>query len=149
MSELLTRAIDHLAAGLDLSESAAAEALAEIMAGEASDIEIAGFLIALRVKGETIEELAGLAQLEQPVEHMAAAHPARQAGNDKRPPLQQCHRATGERRRRADRDERDAPAPIDRRERRPAPGGDLHGQTGDRARPPALGRAGVGRSGCP
>jgi anthranilate phosphoribosyltransferase len=62
LSELLTRAIDHLADGRDLSESDAAEALAEIMAGEASDIEIAGFLIALRVKGETVEELAGLAR---------------------------------------------------------------------------------------
>ncbi|MDA8068579.1 MAG: anthranilate phosphoribosyltransferase [Actinomycetota bacterium] len=62
MSELLTRAIDHLADGQDLSETDAAEALAEIMAGEATDIEIAGFLIALRVKGETVAELAGLAR---------------------------------------------------------------------------------------
>jgi anthranilate phosphoribosyltransferase len=62
LSELLTRAIDHLADGRDLSEGDAAEALAEIMAGEATDIEIAGFLIALRVKGETVEELAGLAR---------------------------------------------------------------------------------------
>ena len=62
MSDLLTRAIDHLADGQDLSETAAAEALAEIMAGEATDIEIAGFLIALRVKGETVAELAGLAR---------------------------------------------------------------------------------------
>jgi anthranilate phosphoribosyltransferase len=62
MSELLTRAIDRLADGQDLSETDAAEALAEIMAGEATDIEIAGFLIALRVKGETVAELAGLAR---------------------------------------------------------------------------------------
>jgi anthranilate phosphoribosyltransferase len=62
MSELLTRAIDHLADGQDLTETDAAEALAEIMAGEATDIEIAGFLIALRVKGETVDELAGLAR---------------------------------------------------------------------------------------
>ncbi len=54
MSELLTRAIDRLADRRDLTETDAAEALAEIMAGEATDIEIAGFLIALRVKGETV-----------------------------------------------------------------------------------------------
>ena len=62
MTELLTRAIDRLADRRDLTETDAAEALAEIMAGEASDIEIAGFLIALRVKGETVDELAGLAR---------------------------------------------------------------------------------------
>lgn len=62
MSELITRSIDALAHRQDLSEEDAAAVLAEIMAGEVSDIEIAGFLIALRVKGETVEELAGLAR---------------------------------------------------------------------------------------
>ena len=62
MSELITRSIDALAEHQDLSEKDAAAVLAEIMAGEVSDIEISGFLIALRVKGETVEELAGLAR---------------------------------------------------------------------------------------
>jgi anthranilate phosphoribosyltransferase len=62
MSDLLTKAIDRLADHHDLTEGEAAEALAEIMGGEVSDIQIAGFLIALRVKGETVEELAGLAR---------------------------------------------------------------------------------------
>jgi anthranilate phosphoribosyltransferase len=57
----LTRAIDALASGNDLTRDEAASVLAEIMAGEATEIEIAGFLIALRTKGETEEELAGLA----------------------------------------------------------------------------------------
>jgi anthranilate phosphoribosyltransferase len=62
VSELITRAIDALAERQDLSEKDAAAVLAEIMAGEVSDVEISGFLIALRVKGETVDELAGLAR---------------------------------------------------------------------------------------
>jgi len=59
--QLLTGAIDALASGRDLSLEDAAAVLSEIMAGEASEVQIAGFLIALRTKGETIDELAGLA----------------------------------------------------------------------------------------
>jgi anthranilate phosphoribosyltransferase len=59
---ILTRAIDALASRRDLSEDEAAEVLAEIMNGEVSETQIAGFLIALRTKGETVEELAGLAR---------------------------------------------------------------------------------------
>ena len=61
-TELLTRAIDTLASGRDLGLEDAAAVLREIMAGNASEIQIAAFLIALRTKGETVEELAGLAQ---------------------------------------------------------------------------------------
>ena len=59
---LVTRALDALASGRDLSRAQSAGVLAEVMAGEVSHVQIAGFLIALRTKGETVEELAGLAQ---------------------------------------------------------------------------------------
>jgi anthranilate phosphoribosyltransferase len=58
----LTKAIDALAARKDLSAQQTAEVLAEIMHGEVSEVQIAGFLIALRTKGETVDELAGLAR---------------------------------------------------------------------------------------
>jgi anthranilate phosphoribosyltransferase len=60
-SDLLTRAIDALASGRDLSLEETALVLSEIMHGRASEIQIAAFLIALRTKGETVDELAGLA----------------------------------------------------------------------------------------
>ena len=59
---VLTRAIDAVASGHDLSVDEAAAVLAVIMAGDASDAQIAGLLIALRTKGETVQELAGLAR---------------------------------------------------------------------------------------
>jgi anthranilate phosphoribosyltransferase len=61
-SELLTQSIDALASGQDLSLQDTAAVLSEIMAGNASEVQIAAFLIALRTKGETVDELAGLAQ---------------------------------------------------------------------------------------
>jgi anthranilate phosphoribosyltransferase len=59
---VLTRAIDALASRRDLSADETSEVLAEIMHGEASETQIAAFLIALRTKGETVDELAGLAR---------------------------------------------------------------------------------------
>ncbi len=60
--DLLTRSIDELAGGRDLSAEQTSAVLAQIMTGKASDIQIAAFLIALRTKGETVHELAGLAR---------------------------------------------------------------------------------------
>ena len=61
-SDFLTSSLDALVAGRDLSLDDAAAVLSEIMAGNASEVQIAGFLVALRTKGETVEELAGLAR---------------------------------------------------------------------------------------
>jgi anthranilate phosphoribosyltransferase len=58
---VLTRAIDALASGTDLPREQTGAVLGEIMRGDASETEIAAFLIALRTKGETVDELAGLA----------------------------------------------------------------------------------------
>jgi anthranilate phosphoribosyltransferase len=57
----LTKAIDTLASGRDLAMEEAAGVLRVIMEGNASETQIAAFLIALRTKGETVDELAGLA----------------------------------------------------------------------------------------
>jgi anthranilate phosphoribosyltransferase len=59
---VLTQAIDHLASGRDLAREQAAEVLAEIMAGNASEAQTAAVLIALRTKGETVDEIVGLAE---------------------------------------------------------------------------------------
>jgi anthranilate phosphoribosyltransferase len=58
----LSAAIDALSSRRDLSAEQTAGVLAEIMRGEVSETQIAGFLIALRTKGETVEELTGLAR---------------------------------------------------------------------------------------
>jgi anthranilate phosphoribosyltransferase len=60
--DVLTRAIDAVASGRDLSSAQTAEVLSTIMAGDAGEVQISAFLIALRAKGETEDELAGLAQ---------------------------------------------------------------------------------------
>ncbi len=58
---VLTGVIDRLASGADLGSDEAAEVLTEIMEGRASQVETAAVLIALRAKGETVEEITGLA----------------------------------------------------------------------------------------
>ncbi|HZU61089.1 MAG TPA: anthranilate phosphoribosyltransferase [Solirubrobacteraceae bacterium] len=60
--DTLREAIDALAGGRSLSQEESAAVLSEVMSGGASEIQIAAFLIALRTKGETVEEIAGLAQ---------------------------------------------------------------------------------------
>ena len=47
----------------DLTEQEARDAMDEIMSGQATDAQIAGFLTALRMKGETAQELIGFASV--------------------------------------------------------------------------------------
>lgn len=52
--------LERLITGSDLSRDEAQAVMGKIMAGEASESQIAGFLVALRAKGETAEEMTGL-----------------------------------------------------------------------------------------
>lgn len=54
--------ISKLVRGQDLTEAEAAEAMSVVMSGEATPAQIAGFMVALRMKGETAEEITGLAR---------------------------------------------------------------------------------------
>ena len=54
--------IEKVVNGTDLNQSEMAEAFDLIMSGEATPAQIAGFVTALRMKGETIEEIAGGAE---------------------------------------------------------------------------------------
>lgn len=51
--------LNTLLDGGDLTISEASWAMRQIMAGEATDAQLAGFLIALRAKGETVDEIVG------------------------------------------------------------------------------------------
>jgi anthranilate phosphoribosyltransferase len=52
--------LGHLVEGHDLSGDQAAAALAAILAGEATPAQTAAFIVALRLKGETVAEVAGM-----------------------------------------------------------------------------------------
>jgi anthranilate phosphoribosyltransferase len=69
------RAVGRLVDGHDLSREDARAAMNQIMAGEATQAQIAGFLVALRAKGETAEEIAGCAEAMR--EHVLRVHPTR------------------------------------------------------------------------
>lgn len=52
--------LSTLIAGTDLTASQAGDALREILAGDATDAQIAAFLVALRIKGESIDEVSAM-----------------------------------------------------------------------------------------
>src|SRR5439155_14556578 len=60
---MISEAIQKLAERENLTEQEARASMEEIMAGQATDAQIAGFLTALRMKGETATELIGFARV--------------------------------------------------------------------------------------
>src|SRR3972149_2476884 len=62
-SPIITEAVRALVDKKDLSRIEAAAAMEAIMSGAATNAQIAAFLTALRMKGETVEELIGFAQV--------------------------------------------------------------------------------------
>ena len=72
---MIQQTLARLLDGHDLSRDEARGTMAVIMAGEATDAQIAGFLVALRAKGETAEEIAGCAEAMR--EHVLRVNPTR------------------------------------------------------------------------
>ncbi|MHB8588890.1 MAG: anthranilate phosphoribosyltransferase [Candidatus Dormibacteraceae bacterium] len=58
----MIEAIAKLVRCESLTEDEAAGAFEEIMRGDATPVQIAGFLVALRMKGETVDEISGFAR---------------------------------------------------------------------------------------
>ena len=59
---MIQQSIAQLLDRHDLSEDDAYAVMMQIMAGEATPAQIGGFLVALRMKGETVAEIAGCAR---------------------------------------------------------------------------------------
>lgn len=59
---MLHEALENLLEGRDLTEEQAYQTMSAIMGGQATDAQIAGFLVALRIKGETVPEITGCAR---------------------------------------------------------------------------------------
>jgi len=62
-SPVIVEAIRALVERRDLSRLEAAAAMEAIMSGAATHVQVAAFLTALRMKGETVDELIGLAEI--------------------------------------------------------------------------------------
>ena len=59
MSNTPKEILEHLISGQDLTEAAMTETVLQIMDGTWPPAQVAAFLTALRIKGETVEELTG------------------------------------------------------------------------------------------
>jgi anthranilate phosphoribosyltransferase len=73
---MIQRAIAQLLDGKDLTREQAREVMTSIMNGEATQAQMGGFLVALRAKGETADEIAGCAEAMRA--HVLAVKPKRE-----------------------------------------------------------------------
>jgi anthranilate phosphoribosyltransferase len=73
---MIQQALAQLLDGRDLSRDDARTVMGSIMTGDATPAQIAGFLIALRAKGETADEIAGCAEAMR--EHVLPVRPRRE-----------------------------------------------------------------------
>jgi anthranilate phosphoribosyltransferase len=60
---MIKESINSLVQGIDLSDSEMSECMNEIMEGKATEAQIGAFLTALRVKGETVDEITAAARI--------------------------------------------------------------------------------------
>ena len=72
---MIVEALADLLEGRSLDRSRSRAVMDEIMRGEATPAQIGGFLVALRVKGETVDEIAGCAEAMR--EHVLPVRPHR------------------------------------------------------------------------
>jgi anthranilate phosphoribosyltransferase len=72
---MIQHALQQVLDGRDLARDETREVMSEIMAGEATPAQIGGFLVALRAKGETADEIAGCAEAMRA--HVLAVQPRR------------------------------------------------------------------------
>jgi anthranilate phosphoribosyltransferase len=72
---MIKEALAKLLDGHDLTRQESREVMDAIMSGEATPGQIGGFLVALRVKGETADEIAGAAEAMRA--HCVPVHPRR------------------------------------------------------------------------
>ena len=72
---MIQEALADLLDGKNLGRRRCREVMGEIMSGDATPAQIGGFLVALRLKGETADEIAGCAEAMR--DHVLPVHPRR------------------------------------------------------------------------